>query len=117
MAKRTAKRIYRELTPQESARLKQARFEAEADKEAIIARGREIRQARRRADASLREACLVLKAERVAQGLSLADIEERTGIASSALSRLENDQTANPTVTTLTRYAEALGKRLQICLA
>jgi len=117
MAKRLAKRVYRELTPAESERLKRARHETEEDKEGILARGREIRQARRQADASLREACQVLKAERVAQGLSLLDIEQRTGIASSALSRLENDQSANPTVTTLTRYAEALGKRLQICLA
>jgi transcriptional regulator with XRE-family HTH domain len=49
--------------------------------------------------------------------LSLSDIEERTGIGRPNLSRLENEAEANPTVTTLTRYAEALGKRLMIVLA
>jgi hypothetical protein len=33
------------------------------------------------------------------------------------LSRLENEAESNPTIATLTRYAEALGKRLFIALA
>ena len=41
----------------------------------------------------------------------------RTGIGRSALSRLENDEIANPTIVTLTRYADALGKKLSIALA
>jgi transcriptional regulator with XRE-family HTH domain len=49
--------------------------------------------------------------------LSLADIRERTGIDKSNLSRLENDAGANPTLDTLTRYAEAVGKKLEIVLA
>jgi transcriptional regulator with XRE-family HTH domain len=44
----------------------------------------------------------------------LSDIEERTGIGRSALSRLENETEPNPTVVTLTRYAEALGKKLVV---
>ena len=59
----------------------------------------------------------LLLAERTRQGLSLADLQARTGIARSALSRLETDADANPTLTTITRYAEALGKDLQILLA
>jgi len=46
--------------------------------------------------------------------LSLADVEQRTGIGRAALSRLENDTEPNPTVVTLTRYAQALGKRLVV---
>ncbi len=42
-------------------------------------------------------------------GLQLADIQERTGIRRSVLSRLENDLTLNLTMTTLQRYAVALG--------
>ena len=59
----------------------------------------------------------LLRAERTRQNLSLADLQARSGIARSALSRLESDPRANPTLTTVTRYAEALGKDLQILLA
>ena len=59
----------------------------------------------------------MLKAERLRQGLSLSDVEARTGIERPNLSRLENEAKANPTVSTLTRYAEALGKKLLIVLA
>ena len=67
--------------------------------------------------ATLQEAVQLLKAERVRQGLSLADVQERTGIERPNLSRLENDAEANPTVATLSRYAEALGKKLVIALS
>ena len=55
-----------------------------------------------------------LKAAREAKGLSLADIYERTGMDRSALSKLENVANENPTIDTLLRYAEVVGKRLQI---
>ena len=58
-----------------------------------------------------------LRAERQRLGLSLADIHERTGIDRAALSRLENNEDANPTLTTLERYAEALGKRMVVVLS
>jgi transcriptional regulator with XRE-family HTH domain len=41
-------------------------------------------------------------------------VEERTGIGRSALSRLENDDAANPTMATLLRYSDALGKKLVV---
>jgi transcriptional regulator with XRE-family HTH domain len=65
----------------------------------------------------LRDVLHLLRAERARQGLSLADVQSRTGIARSALSRLETDPDANPTLTTIARYAEALGKDLQMLLA
>ena len=49
--------------------------------------------------------------------MSLSDIEQRTGIAKSNLSRLENDEHVNPTIATLSNYADALGKKLVIELA
>src|SRR4029434_6743230 len=58
----------------------------------------------------------VLKAERIKKGLSLADMKERTGIERSTLSRLENNTEANPTVNTLTRYADAVGKKVFVVL-
>jgi len=39
----------------------------------------------------------------------LADVERRCGLNPSALSRLENDPEANPTLITLQRYALAVG--------
>jgi transcriptional regulator with XRE-family HTH domain len=44
----------------------------------------------------------------------LSDVEKRTGIGRAALSRLENETELNPTVVTLTRYAEALGKEVVV---
>jgi transcriptional regulator with XRE-family HTH domain len=60
---------------------------------------------------SLRQAVFALKKAREAAGLSLADVAERSGIDKAALSRIETGQHPNPTVSTLGRYAHALGKR------
>ena len=114
MAKRQAKRIHRELTPEEKQRWKRAGKEAESQKGEILAKGRRIKAARKRVNAAVREAMKALKRERQAQGLSLSDVEKRTGIGRAALSRLENETELNPTVVTLTRYAEALGKEVVV---
>ena len=58
-----------------------------------------------------------LRDERERQGLSLADINARTGIDRAALPRLESNQDANPTLATLERYAEAIGKQLIVLLS
>ena len=58
-----------------------------------------------------------LKAAREAKGLSLADVTELTGMDRSALSKLETGQRPNPTIETLVRYAEAVGKRVLVSLA
>jgi len=57
----------------------------------------------------------LLRAARQHAGLSLADVAQRTGIDRAALSRLENGA-HSPTLTTLTRYADALGLELKISL-
>jgi predicted transcriptional regulator len=56
------------------------------------------------------------KHERETSGLSLADVAERSGIDRAALSRLENGIAANPTIGTLERYANAIGKRIVLRL-
>jgi hypothetical protein len=53
-----------------------------------------------------------LRQAREVAGLSLAEITVRSGIDSPALSRLENGLNPNPTLATLSRYAQALGKRI-----
>jgi len=55
-------------------------------------------------------AVAALKTAREDLGLSLADIKSSTGLEKSNLSRLENDPLANPTIDTLYRYTEAVGK-------
>lgn len=109
---RKAKRIERELTPAERA------YElAERDKPEILKRAAEIKREHEAALRPLREALRAMREEREAQELSLADIQDRTGMSRSALCRMENDLNGNPTVSTLPRYADALGKRLLITLA
>jgi len=58
----------------------------------------------------------MLKAERQLRGLSLADISERTGISKSGISKLENNQDANPTINTMAKYADALHMQLSVTL-
>ncbi len=49
-------------------------------------------------------------------GLSLADVNDRSGIDRGTLSKLENDEDPNVTMNTLIRYAEALGKVILVQL-
>jgi DNA-binding phage protein len=114
MAKRQARSVRRELTPEERERWQRAVRETEAEKEDILARARRAKAAHSRVKAAIHDALKLLRAERQAQGLSLSDVEQRTGIGRAALSRLENETESNPTVVTLTRYAEALGKKLVV---
>ena len=60
----------------------------------------------------VRKAVDQLKSQREHLGLSLTDVEKRSGLKPSALSRLENDPEANPTILTLQRYASAVGLHL-----
>jgi transcriptional regulator with XRE-family HTH domain len=59
-----------------------------------------------------KETLAELRRERERQGLSLTDMSERTGLDRATLSKLETGKLANPTLATLRRYAQALGKRL-----
>ncbi len=91
MSKRLAKRIIRSLDLGEMRRWNKARKETEPQKDKILAKGRKIKAAHGRVHVAVREAMKLLKAERQSQGLSLSDVEKRSGIGRSALSRLENE--------------------------
>jgi DNA-binding XRE family transcriptional regulator len=58
-----------------------------------------------------------LKALRESQGLTLADVAKRMGIDPPALSRLETGKMLNPTLATLHKWAEALGRKLDVALS
>jgi DNA-binding XRE family transcriptional regulator len=115
-SRKRAVRVNRPLTAEQQRRVETARASAEADKDAIIARGRKIMRQHALATAALRETFQLLKQERQTQGVTLQELEDRTGISRGALSRLENDPTPNPTVRTLQRIAAALGKSIIVRL-
>lgn len=103
----------RQLTPDEAARYRRVREQVNEELPELIARHHE----RLASLDDLHELLRQLKAAREAKGLSLANLTELTGMDRSALSKLETGQRANPTVETLVRYAEAVGKRLVVSLA
>jgi DNA-binding XRE family transcriptional regulator len=109
-------RVRRRLTAAERRRVDESYRIAEEDKESIIARGRRIMRESEAERAALRETFRLLKSERQSQGVTLQELEDRTGIGRGALSRLENDPNPNPTVRTLQRYAAALGKQIVVQL-
>src|SRR5438309_11049531 len=102
----------RRLTPEEAAKYNAIRERVAEELPDLIARHHE----RMSTLDELHELLMQLKATREAKGLSLADLTELTGMDRSALSKLETGQRANPTVETLVRYAEAVGKRLMVSL-
>jgi DNA-binding XRE family transcriptional regulator len=103
----------RPLTAEEAAKYRKIREQVAEELPDLIGR----HQQRMASLDQLQELLLQLKAAREAKGLSLSDLTDLTGMDRSALSKLETGQRANPTVETLVRYAEAVGKRLVVALA
>jgi DNA-binding XRE family transcriptional regulator len=96
----------RPLTGREAARYEQIREQIESERSQVKSR------IRRRV--AIHEAFLALKQVRLDQGKSLADMKELTGMDRSALSKLETGKRQNPSIDTLIRYADALGKTILI---
>jgi len=109
-------RVHRrnERTPEELARIRAIRDHFQRTRpgpDELIASGEYDGPFLHGAYLDLRQALATLKRAREAQDLSLAEVAERSGIDKAALSRLENGHNPNPTIDTLARYADALGKR------
>ena len=117
MKKERGKRIYRKATPEERQRHKRIREQIAEELPEIKRRARQRLALLKKEGTPLRQVLGALRAERERQGLSLADIYERTGIDRAALSRLENNEDANPTLTTLERYADAVGQQIVVLLS
>ena len=101
-------------TPEEIARHKAIRERFQREKptlEQLVASGEYNEPLPMGEYLSIRVAVSALRKAREAAGLSLADVAEKSGIDKSALSKIETGQHPNPTVSTLCRYAHALGKR------
>jgi ribosome-binding protein aMBF1 (putative translation factor) len=105
------------LPPAERARLKRIREGVlKNDREELSKQARRFDERQQTVKVELARAAQLLRAERECQGLSLADIGKKSGISRAAICRLENLVDANPTISTLTRLADALGKRLVIAV-
>jgi DNA-binding phage protein len=117
MAKGRGQRIYRKTTGEERARHAKVREQIADELPDIRRRAKERLALLKKEGTPLRQVLAALRAERERQGLSLADINERSGIDRAALSRLENNEDANPTLTTLERYAEAVGRQMVVLLS
>ena len=65
---------------------------------------------------NLRALLCELRQLREAQGVSLADMQARTGLPLEALAKLETGADANPTLNTLAKYARAVGRRVSVTL-
>jgi DNA-binding phage protein len=117
MSKERGRRIYRTATEDERTRHATIREQIADELPEIRKRAKERLALLKKEGTPLRQVLGALRAGRERQGLSLADIYERTGIDRAALSRLENNEEANPTLATLERYAEAIGKHLVVLLS
>ncbi|MEK0426620.1 MAG: hypothetical protein RJB11_2711 [Planctomycetota bacterium] len=114
MVKRTmGQRIYREPTAEQAARYRKIRELISEEIPEIKHEAKAMRENRR---VAIQQAVAMLKSEREHQGMSLADISSKTGISKSAISKLENNHEANPTINTLVKYAEALQMELSVSL-
>ena len=109
MAKRQAKRVRRELTPDEKRRWEKATAETVAERDEIVKQGGAALggSSRRAADA-----------QRIEGGTRASRPEPRrhdaaNGMSRGSISRLENDPKPNPTMLTFARYAAALGLELR----
>lgn len=117
MAKKTAKRVRRKLPVEILNQLRNDREAIEhADKPEILDRLSALESAREQRIQIARGIIDSLRQARKDQGLSLAEIFARAGIQRARISRLENAEDANPTLETLARYAQAVGKRLIVSL-
>lgn len=111
MDKKAKQRKYRSLTAEERERHRKIREEEAAGKKEESKRIRRLIQR-----LWLSNVFKALKAEREAQGLSLADIYKRCGIDRADISKLENADDPNCRMSTIHRYATALGKKVEIQL-
>ena len=117
MAGERGKRIYRKATNDEKQRHSRVREQIANELPEIKRRARDRLSKVVGCGTPLRQVLSALRSERERLGLSLNDIFERTGIDRAALSRLENNENANPTLGTLERYAEALDKQILVVLS
>ena len=114
MAKHMGKRIYRRATEEEQERHTRIREQIQQELPDIKQQAKQHLADALQRGIAIQQTMAVLKAERLKQGVSLSEMKERTGIECSTLTRLENQEDANPTIQTLAKYAAAVGKKVLV---
>ena len=117
MTIKTGKRIYRAVTPEEKARHQQVRAQIEGELPELQHRARQKLAEIIQQGVDIHQIIALLKAERIKQGLTLAQVNKSTGLEATMLMQLEDNKDANPTLSIITRYAEAVGKKVLVVLA
>lgn len=106
-----------ERTPEQSAerRATRERFQRERPGPVELSETEEFEGPFRQGDVmEFLAVAAAIKRERGRLGMSLADVSERSGLDKAFLSRLENGKVLNPTLSTLWRYADAVGMRVSL---
>ncbi|MCA9199794.1 MAG: helix-turn-helix transcriptional regulator [Planctomycetales bacterium] len=106
-------KAYPQMNAEQRASYQQAVAEELAGREENVRATRQVAERLLKERERVADLVAELKAAREAAGVSLSEMEERTGILKSALSRLENAKSPNPTLATLHRYAAAIGRQLE----
>ncbi len=109
-------RIIKANSPKCEAELKALRQMIEAEKPALMIEAKAKLKEAQDNRADLASIFTSLKAEREKLGLNLAEMSERCGMAREVIYRLESQTTPNPTISTIQRYATALGLEVSFAL-
>lgn len=117
MTMRTGQRIYRAATPEEKARHQQVREQIQAELPELQQRAKAQLATVMRQGVDIQQTIALLKAERLKKGLTLAALNASTGIDMTTLVQLEENEAIDPTIAILTRYADAVGKKVYLVLA
>lgn len=113
-----AKRAYvkTERTPEELAELRAVREKYQREKPSLaqaLAESGEAAPMPLGAVIMLHQILAGLKKAREESGVTLADLAQRTGIDIATLSKLESGKHGNPTLATIARISNALGKMVR----
>ncbi|TWT63177.1 helix-turn-helix domain-containing protein [Rubinisphaera italica] len=115
--KKKVKRVksHPKLTPAKQAELKQAAESEQLHRFEPAVKAHDLRMKQMAINKRLlKQLATQLDKVKSEHKFSLADLSDRSGIDRPSLSRLLNGKAENPTIETLSRVAEALGKRISI---
>jgi hypothetical protein len=113
------RRVHRttERTPEEQAEIDAVREQFQRDRpteEELLATGDYSGPHQHGDVLALLSSLASIKRERERRGLTLTEVSEASGLDKGMLSRLENGKILNPTISTLHRYAAAVGLSLAL---
>ncbi len=111
-----SKRKLVKMTTEQRRVYERAMAEEMAAKDENVAAARAVAKRLKDERKPIAEVVAQLRTAREKAGVSLNELETRTGISKSSLSRLENSAAPNPTLRTLQRYADAIGITLKFLM-